>query len=88
MKNTLKIYIVSMFIVAGCASWRSVLHKEGGSDEAIENSICDFLNSSALYKKDEVFSIRVLNINKNILGVSIDFSFGMIQIQLLQRSLF
>ena len=61
---------IAFLIIGSCSTWKKSLHQNGKQNQAIENSIIDFLNSSSLSKNDSVFSIKI-NDKKNLIIVSI-----------------
>jgi hypothetical protein len=71
MKTLKLILILIVFLVGSCANWKGLLASKGNNDDAIQNAICDFLNSSPLSKDDTTFSISLKEINKEVLGISI-----------------
>lgn len=72
MKLKLLIWVLSIFILGSCSSWKSTLTQSGNTNSAIQNAIVDFLHSEkSLAKEDSVFSVYVENINNDILGVGI-----------------
>jgi hypothetical protein len=56
MKRVL-IYFTTILILQSCVSFKGQLTNTGGSEEAIQNAILDFSNTSRLYKKDSIFSV-------------------------------
>lgn len=51
--------LVVVFLSFSCSSFKGELIKYGSKQEAVKNAILDFSNTTTLYKKDSVFSIRV-----------------------------
>lgn len=52
------LFLLSLVLLIGsCATFKEKLVKQGGTNQAIQNAILDFSNTSSLYKKDSVFSV-------------------------------
>jgi hypothetical protein len=54
-----------------CSTWKDNLKEKGNYEQAIENSIIDFLNTSNLSKRDKVFSLNINDVSNDILSISI-----------------
>jgi hypothetical protein len=63
--------LICLFFVSSCAPWKDVLVAEGDRDDAIQNAIYDFLQSSKLSKEDSVFNISTQDYNEQLLAISI-----------------
>ncbi|HUX53918.1 MAG TPA: hypothetical protein VMV56_05870 [Williamwhitmania sp.] len=63
MKTHRFIFFISILLLfVNCASFKGrALIQTGGKNEAIQNAILDFSNSSKLYKADSVFSVLFLD---------------------------
>jgi hypothetical protein len=68
MKHT--ILLLLLFFIS-CSSWKGNLVTEGSYNQAIENSIIDFLNTSSLSKKENVFTLKINDESSDIISVSI-----------------
>jgi len=55
------LYLLLLVLVAACGSFKDELSQVGGSQSIAHNAILDFSNTSKLYKKDSVFSVRIYN---------------------------
>ena len=69
IKGAYLIFFLIMF--SGCASWKEQLITKGNHNELIQNAVTDFIHTSNLYKKDNVFEVKVDSINEELLGVRI-----------------
>jgi len=68
-------FVVIALLVGGCASpWKDLLISKGNHEDAIQNAVTDFLNTSPLRKNDTIFHIMMKEINNGILGISISGS--------------
>jgi hypothetical protein len=64
--------IVVLILSDGCVSVKKGLVQKGGIDNAIQNAILDFSNTAKLYKKNNVFSVSVLEVaNEDLMVVRI-----------------
>ncbi|UGU18157.1 hypothetical protein LS482_09780 [Sinomicrobium kalidii] len=70
------IFIVLVFFLINCSSWKRMLVDKGTQNDAVQNAIIDFLYTSRLSKSDSVFSIYVENIDDNVLGVKVGGEFN------------
>lgn len=50
-----------LLLFEGCGTFKKGFVQIGGKEEVAQNAILDFSNTSKLYKKDTVFSVRVHN---------------------------
>lgn len=50
-----------LVLLGSCGAFKKELAQTGGQNEAIQNAILDFSNTSGLYKKDTVFSVSFQN---------------------------
>ncbi len=71
MKIHLAIVIAISVLFISCTTWKNTMVSTGTDSEGIKNAITDFLHSGKFNKRDTVFSVYLLNINENILGISI-----------------
>lgn len=71
MKSIYLNLIFFTLLLGGCTSWKDVMIAKGDHTDAVKNSIYDFLHSGDFSKHDSVFSIRIINVCNNILGISI-----------------
>ena len=71
MKASNSILIIFILLICSCSPWKQLLVSKGGTNEAVENAITDFMNTCYLRNDDSIFSIRIYIDNKDILGVSI-----------------
>ncbi len=66
MLETMKLYFFVVFVplvfLMGCSSFKHGMTQSGNRNEAIQNAILDFSNTSSLYRKDSVFSISFYDI--------------------------
>lgn len=69
MKKMLIIIILSFS--TSCSSWKDNLHKTGDENNAIQNVISDFTQTSYLYKQHKVFSISLQEINQTKIVIGI-----------------
>jgi len=60
-----------LLLVSCNTAWKTAQVSEGENEQAARNAIVDFLNTSALSKIDNVFSITFVDIKGGILGVNI-----------------
>lgn len=74
----MKLYILSLLSIllialGSCVTpkWKYALVSTGNIDDAIENSITDFLHSSKLIKTDTVFNVLIENNDSEVLIISI-----------------
>lgn len=51
--------IFAILAVSSCATWRNTLSSGGGIDDAISNSISDFINTSKLFETDSIFALSI-----------------------------
>jgi len=67
------LFLITAILVlcGGCASFKKELIRSGSQNEAIQNAILDFSNTSRLYKIDVVFSVQTGYKGKKVLSVSI-----------------
>lgn len=70
MRFILLIFI-SIIVFTSCILHKNVIDENNRSSSPIEFAIYNFVNTSSLFKDDSVFSVRSVNINKDVLGVSI-----------------
>lgn len=70
MKMKKIILILLIFITTSCSTWKANLSKIGDSDNAIENAILDFLNTSKYSEGFNTFHIIKIS-NNNTIGISI-----------------
>jgi hypothetical protein len=64
--------ILMLVLLGGCISVKKGLVQKGGIDDAIQNAILDFSNTTNLYKKNTVFSVSVFEVaNKDLIVVRI-----------------
>ncbi len=59
-------------ICYGCVSFKEQLKQTGGKNEAIQNAIIDFVNTSKLKRKDSVFSVAVYDTVYSMVAKRID----------------
>jgi hypothetical protein len=52
-------FIIALFIMPSCSTWKKSLSTSGSIDVAINNSITDFINTSKLFKADSIFVIDI-----------------------------
>jgi hypothetical protein len=71
MKSLYLMLIFFVFLLGSCISWKKMIVAKGNQNDAVKNAIYDFLHSGNFSKKDSVFSIRLINLNDDALGVSI-----------------
>lgn len=57
MKKQTLLLISIAFLFESCGSFKKELFKTGGKEEAIQNAIIDFTNTSKLYRKNSVFDV-------------------------------
>lgn len=50
------VWVIMLPFIIGCGSQKTILHKTGGIDEAIQNSIYEF-STTKLFKKGKVFLV-------------------------------
>lgn len=62
-----------ILLLGGCAisKWKETLVSTGDVNDAINNVITDFSNTSKLSKQDSVFGVHVTDLNKDIIIVGI-----------------
>ena len=65
------VLLIAVFAFGGCSTWKKSLKANGNQNQAIENSIIDFMHSSSLSKKDSVFFIKVNDIPSGIMVVNV-----------------
>ena len=54
------LFLLTLLLLFGsCGAFKKELVQTGGKEEAAQNAILDFSNTSGLYKKDTVFSVWV-----------------------------
>lgn len=51
--------LVAVLISGSCSTWKKGLVKNGNEDQAIQNSITDFLYTSSISKNNSVFTVSV-----------------------------
>jgi hypothetical protein len=71
MKPLNLILIFFVFLTGSCTSWKRIMVAQGNQNDAVQNAIKDFLHTDKYSKKDTVFSIRIADLNGEVLGVSI-----------------
>lgn len=54
-------FIITLFIIHSCSTWKKSLSTNGDIDVAINNSITDFINTSKLFNTDSVFVINIID---------------------------
>lgn len=67
------IITVSVFLIEDCAvnKWRDTLTQTGSTNDAINNAVKDFANTSKLCKKDSVFEVSLDSISDDIFRIVI-----------------
>jgi hypothetical protein len=71
MKKNWITYFLTVATLVGCSGWKKTLISQGDKDDAIKNAITDFLHSRKYAKRDSIFSVRIVNLGENIIGVSL-----------------
>ena len=71
MKTNWIIVFLALGLLTSCSSWKKTLTSKGNHNDAVKNAITDFLYSRKYVNNDSVFSVRIVNVNDEILGVSI-----------------
>lgn len=71
MKTTYITFIFLVLLFSNCSSWKNTMVKKGNHNDAIQNAIKDFVNTSRLYNADSVFRVDFTEINDMIFGVTI-----------------
>ncbi len=56
---------VSVLALQSCGSFKNELAQSGDKETVIRNAILDFSSTSKLYKRDTVFSVKVLELTNN-----------------------
>lgn len=79
MRRIYYLFIV-VLIVLSCTSWKTVTNTKGGTYEAIENAINDFIKSNKHASKDTVFFIYTKEISEDILGVNVSATYDKVLI--------
>ena len=69
-KNFILLFLIT-FTMISCSSWKSNLVSKGNQNDAIQNAIIDFINTSSIYKNDSIFMVNKYLDNNNVLGLSI-----------------
>lgn len=70
--NKIKILIVLIVALQGCATWKLSLRNDGDYNVAIQNAIIDRIHSNdILLKDDSVFSVGFQKLEGGLIGVSI-----------------
>lgn len=65
-QSALILIIGIFFLYASCGTFKKDLIQTGNQiDAIIHNSILDFSNTNKIYKRDTVFSVSILELNKN-----------------------
>lgn len=66
-------YLLISLLFVNCAvsKWTETQVATGGLENAIENSITDFIHTSKLVKTDSIFDVSVIDTNQNMLIVGI-----------------
>gem|GEM_PF-726671 len=70
-RNFFKLAFVFFLLLEGCTTWKINLNPSGDYNTAIKNAVIDFSNSSSLYKENNSFSVRIKDVEPEIIGVSI-----------------
>jgi len=65
MKIIFRILIGTIVVLASCSSFKGELKKTSDKEAIIDNAIVDFMGTKKLYKKDTIFSIKVLELTDN-----------------------
>jgi hypothetical protein len=67
MKLYKLLFLLLFFLLfASCSTWRGALVSNGNLDDAINNTIADFLHTTKQRKTDTIFGIKITNINEKI----------------------
>ena len=70
--KTFFLSVIALLLLASCRiAWKKSLVHSGSMEDAIQNAIYDFLNTSSLSKRDSVFFIDFKEYDNDILGVCI-----------------
>jgi hypothetical protein len=70
MKYLNYILILFLLLLSSCSSWKGVLVSSGDQNDAVRNAIYDFINTERLSKKDNVFSVGVIDtLSDTVLGI-------------------
>ncbi|MEP1150342.1 MAG: hypothetical protein ABJH08_01330 [Balneola sp.] len=53
------LFLLTIFLLFSCSTWKESLVEKGDKEEAIQNAILDFSHTKRLFKQDSVFYIGV-----------------------------
>ena len=65
MKVAYRLLIITIVIIESCSSFKPQLKSNGDKETIINNAIIDFSKTKKLYKRDTVFSVKVLELTNN-----------------------
>ncbi|MEL7003336.1 MAG: hypothetical protein AAFN93_11460 [Bacteroidota bacterium] len=60
-----------MYVLISCNTWKSQLQANGSNETVVLNAIFDFCHTSFPVKKEKIFAVDIMEINNNVVGVSI-----------------
>ncbi|MDX5429237.1 MAG: hypothetical protein LPK79_14140 [Bacteroidota bacterium] len=77
----MKLYFFVLFVflvfLVGCSAFKHGMTQSGNRDQAIQNAILDFSNTSSLYRKDSVFSVSFYDtMGRMVLDENHEWIFG------------